>query len=160
MASCRRALTKELPRASGAGHPTRLLASGVARVPAFSDPPFYGDEHLVCISFFRTAGTPPTRSAHHNLGYLHYPSHSLRSVQMAGLWNRHCVLSNYRRYGGGEYGPQATPHKHFDTLSKGTVESDITGRQMAYHTQKRAEVTSRAIGVMPQVKATGQYLGH
>ena len=63
--------------------------------------------------------------------------------------------------GGGEkYGPQATPHKHFDSLSKGSVESVITGRQMAYRTQKRAEVTSRAIGVMHRVKATGQCLGH
>ena len=62
------------------------------------------------------------------------------------------MLSNYRWYEGGgreKYGPQATPHKHFDTLSKGTVESDITGRQMAYRTQKRAEVTSRAIDVIP-----------
>ena len=98
-------------RLAGAGCPTRLLASGVARVPAFfSDPPFHRAS-IMYISCYRTVGTPPTCSAHHKPRHLCYPSQSFRSVQMAGLENGHCLPSNYRRYGGGgRSGPQATPH--------------------------------------------------
>ena len=87
-------------------------------------------------------GVPPTRSAHHE-------SRSSRSRQADGLENRHCTPSNNRKCGGGgTTGPQATPHR---TTFRYTLKRPrrVCNNKLAgdHCTQKRAEVTSRAIGM-------------